>query len=385
MPCLNLNRIPYLVTYDPANPNMYYVEGASGITDRVGENFDYYYIQFSCHNSFRIYDINNIVPADIMHRIKHSDVYLVLDNALEPFLSSADSIYQHIVIKAGVPAKKIIFMSAVPTMFEHVKRVAETLGQELINVEWYVLFESMLQKAAQRQPLLTLQSKEYTKKFLNLNRRWRLHRPLLMILLQDRGLLDHGFISFGKADCPGHDWDSMWPAILGTHKDDQELIEIVKRNESIKELPPMYLDTTDLVTNRAEHQTSTDKYYTDTYFSVVNETTYHTTDQMCGVPFLSEKIFKAIAYSHPFILVSYPNSLQYLKKLGYKTFDRVIDESYDTETNDAKRLIMIADEIKRLSNLSMPDLEIFLHESKKVCSHNFGILKYKMSFIHPMN
>lgn len=385
MPCLNLNRIPYLVTYDPSNPNIHYVENASGIVDRVGESFDYYYIQFSCHNSFRLFNVNEIVPADIMYRIKHGDAYLVLDNALEPFLSSADSIYKNVVIEAGVPAKKIIFMSAVPNMFEHVQNLAAKLNQDLINVEWYVLFESMLQKAAQRQPLLTLQSKEYTKKFLNLNRRWRLHRPLLMVLLQDRGLLDQGFISFGQADCPGHDWNSMWPAMIDAHKDDAELIEIIKRNESIKELPPMYLDTTDLVTNRAEHQTSTDKYYTNTYFSVVNETTYHTTDPMCGSPFLSEKIFKAIAYSHPFILVSYPNSLQYLKKLGYKTFDQVIDESYDAELNDAKRLIMIADEIKRLSNLSKPELGHFLHESKKVCSHNFGILKNKMSFIHPMN
>lgn len=385
MPCINLNNIPYLVTYNPDRPEMHFVESASGITDRLNEQFEYYYIQFSCHNSFRIYNVNDIVPADIMHRIRHGDVYLVLDNALEPFLLSADSIYQHVVIEANVPANKIIFMSAVPSMFDYVKEVAAKLGQELIKVEWYVLFESMLQKAAQRQPLLTLQSKEYPKKFLNLNRRWRLHRPLLMILLQDRGLLDAGYISFGQADCPGHDWESIWPAILETHKNDPELIEIVNRNESIKHLPPMYLDTTDLITNRAEHQTSTDKYYTNTYFSVVNETTYHSTDCMCNAPFLSEKIFKAIAYSHPFILVSYPNSLQYLKKLGYKTFDRVIDERYDSEVNDARRLIMIVNEIERLSNLSGPELEHFLHESKKVCSHNFGILKSKMSFIHPMN
>lgn len=385
MSCLNPHNVPYLVTYNPDDPSIRYVEGSSGVINRTDVAFDYYYIQFSCHHSFRIYDVNTIVPADTMERIKHGDAYLVLDNALEPFLKSADSIYQHVVVGAGVPANKIIFMSSIPTMIDYVKTVAARFNQDMIKVEWYALFENMLHWTAQRPQLQTLQIKEYSKKFLCLNRRWRLHRPLMMILLHDLGLIDHGYISFGESDCPGHTWEGMWPMMLGLHKDDHELIEIIKRNEAVKSLPPLYLDTTDLVTNRAEHQDSTDRYYADSYFSIVNETTYHNVEHLQGVPFLSEKIFKAIAYSHPFILVSYPNSLQYLRRLGYKTFDGLIDESYDLETNDGKRLIMIANEVNRLCKLNHDELEHFLIESKKICDHNFGVLRTKKNFIHPMN
>lgn len=385
MSCLNPHNVPYLVTYNPDEPTIRYVEGSSGVVNRTDVSFDYYYIQFSCHHSFQIYNVNNIVPADIMERIKHGDTYLVLDNALEPFLKSADSIYQHVITDAGVPANKIIFMSSIPTMIDYVKIISARFNQDMIKIEWYALFENMLHWTAQRPQLQTLQVKEYPKKFLCLNRRWRLHRPLIMILLHDLGLIDHGYISFGESDCPGHTWEGMWPMMLGLHKDDHELIEIIKRNEAVKRLPPLYLDTTDLVTNRAEHQDSTDRYYTDSYFSIVNETTYHNIEHLQGVPFLSEKIFKAIAYSHPFILVSYPNSLQYLKRLGYKTFAGLIDESYDLETNDGKRLIMIANEVKRLCNLNHGQLEHFLIESKKICDYNFGVLRTKKNFIHPMN
>lgn len=385
MACINPNNVPYLVTYDPNNPALRYVNGSSGVVNRTNVDFEYYYIQFSCHHSFRIYNVNDIVPADVMHEIKHGDIYLVLDNALEPFLKSADSIYQHVVVGAGVPANKIIFMSAIPTMFDYVKQVATRFNQDMIKVEWYVLFENMLHWTAQRPQLQTLRLKPYPKKFLNLNRRWRPHRPLLMILLKDRNLLNQGYVSFGESDCPGHDWRSMWPMLLQLHKEDHELTEIVNRNEDIKNMGSLYLDTTDLITNRADHQDSTDQYYTNTYFSVVNETTYHNVDYLQGVPFLSEKVFKAIAYSHPFILVTYPNSLQYLKQLGYKTFDGLIDERYDLETNDANRLIMIANEIERLCNLSPTELTHFLIEAKKICTHNFDVLRTKKDFIHPMN
>lgn len=385
MTCLNLYKAPYLKTYDPNHPRIDINKGSSGIEMRNNDKFDYFYIQFSCHNSFRIYNINDIVPAPIMEKIKHGDVYLVLDNSLEPFLNSADSIYHHIVIAAGVPAKKIIFMSSIPTMIDYVKILAKKLNQDIIKVEWSVLFEYMLQQVTFRNKLPTLQIKQYPKKFLNLNRRWRPHRPLLMVLMQDRTLIDKGHISFGVSDCPGYNWSGIWPMILGIHRLDPEIIEIINRNESIKNLPPLYLDTQDLVTNRADHQDSTNRYYTETYFSVVSETTFHSLDHLNGVPFFSEKIFKAIAYGHPFVLVTYPNSLQYLKKLGYKTFDGLIDERYDLEVNDAKRLIMIVDEIKRLCELSQEELTHFLIEAKKICDHNFEVLRAKKVFIHPMN
>lgn len=388
MACLNNKNFPYIVTYDPENPQLLMVEGASGVSARIGESFDYYYIQFSCVNSFRIYDIENIIPTEILAKIKNNEVFLVLDNSLECFLDAADGIYHNLIATGKIPATQVIFMSSAPTMIDHVRSLSKQLNLEEIKVEWYTLFEHQLWDVISHQlttPLNTLEIKKYEKKFINFNRRWRLHRPLMMILLKDKNLLDKGFISFGRSDGPKDNWNHKWPELLNYYRNDKQMLEIFDRNQDIKNLPMMYLDTTDLVTNRAEQTDSTDRYYLDTYFSIVNETTYHTSIGYDGIPFLSEKIFKCIAMKHPFIIVSAPNSLRYLKKLGYQTFENIIDESYDLELDDGVRALKIIKEIEKLVNLSDEQLSNFLVEAKKVCDYNYNILKSKKKFIRRMN
>ena len=387
MPCIN-DTIYYLVTYDPYDPQLITIDGSTGIQARNKDSFDYYYIQFSCHNSFRIFDIEKIIPADILSKIKNKEIFLVLDNGLEPFLKSADGIYHNLILNGKIPARQIIFMSSVPTMYQHVKFLSEQLNQEEINVEWYSMFEYQLCDVITNQlktPLETLQIKRYEKKFINFNRRWRLHRPLMLILLNDKKLLNDGYISFGKSDFVNDTWESRWNELLRYYTNNKLILDILDNNKEVKNFPLMYLDTDDLVTNRAEQTDSTNSYYLNSYFSLVNETTFHTKAGYDSVPFFSEKIFKCIAMKHPFIIVTVPNSLKYLKELGYKTFDNIIDESYDQEIDDALRAIKIANEVERLCNLDEQKLENFLIESRKICDYNYNVMKKKTTFIRKMN
>ena len=388
MTCINSNRIPYLVAYDPNNAKLHIVESSAGISARNNPEFDYWYCQISCHNSFSCFNINDIMSPEVMQRIKNKELFLVVDNGLEPFLRSADGIYHNLVIKENIPAEQIIIMSSVPTMIDHVKQLARELQQPEIKVEWFSLFEwSLRDYVLHSNHLLpqTLERKNYNKKFINFNRRWRLHRPLLVMILRDRDLIKHGYVSLGESDLPGGNWERKINELQRYYKDAPQILEIINRNHDIVDMPNLYLDTIDLVTNRAEQTDSTNSYYSDSYFSVITETTYHTDSGHDGVPFLSEKVFKAVAMKHPFILVTAPNTLQYLKKLGYKTFSSIIDESYDTELNDAARIIKIADEIQRLCNLSETELDSFLESARQICSYNHKILKYQRNTIHRMN
>jgi hypothetical protein len=54
--------------------------------------------------------------------------------------------------------------------------------------------------------------------------------------------------------------------------------------------------------------------------------------------FVSEKIFKPLAYSHPLIVYGTPGTLDYLHELGFETFGHVIDQSYDLDTDATARL-----------------------------------------------
>ena len=76
-------------------------------------------------------------------------------------------------------------------------------------------------------------------------------------------------------------------------------------------------------------------HYTDAYCNIVLETHYDA-DQSSGA-FLTEKTFKPIKYGQPFVIVGAPGSLAALRKLGYRTFDHAIDNSYDLLENNTQR------------------------------------------------
>jgi hypothetical protein len=73
-------------------------------------------------------------------------------------------------------------------------------------------------------------------------------------------------------------------------------------------------------------------WYAKTCFSLVSES-------FVGAElFVSEKIFKPLAYSHPLIVYGTPGTLDYLHELGFETFGHVIDQSYDLDTDATARL-----------------------------------------------
>ena len=67
---------------------------------------------------------------------------------------------------------------------------------------------------------------------------------------------------------------------------------------------------------------------------------------------LTEKIFRPICLSMPFLLVSTQGSLAYLKSYGFQTFGDFWDESYDEESDDLRRIEKIAKVVRALHDLS---------------------------------
>ena len=66
---------------------------------------------------------------------------------------------------------------------------------------------------------------------------------------------------------------------------------------------------------------------------------------------LTEKSLRPIACGKPFVLMATPGSLQYLRQYGFKTFDGLIDETYDSIQNPRQRLQAVIAEMKRISGL----------------------------------
>jgi len=85
---------------------------------------------------------------------------------------------------------------------------------------------------------------------------------------------------------------------------------------------------------------------------------------------LSEKILIPIVNKRPFILSAPPYSLKYLKSLGFKTFDKYWDESYDQEENHEKRLVKILELIDYIDSFSINELQDLYKEIINICEFN---------------
>lgn len=71
--------------------------------------------------------------------------------------------------------------------------------------------------------------------------------------------------------------------------------------------------------------------------------------------FLSEKSFKPFASGQPFVMWGDVYTVNALRESGYDTYDQWINHSYDTETDNAKRLQMVIKEVERLCAITESD------------------------------
>lgn len=114
------------------------------------------------------------------------------------------------------------------------------------------------------------------------------------------------------------------------------------------------------------------KLYNKAYCEFLFETEL---DSPSGEVFLSEKLNKPLKYLYPFVFVGEPNSLEIIHNLGFKTFDKWWDESYDNEPDDWKRLQMIIDLVLKLSDYDEKDLLHMYQDMKKTLQHNMDLIE----------
>lgn len=89
-------------------------------------------------------------------------------------------------------------------------------------------------------------------------------------------------------------------------------------------------------------------WYDHTAFSVVAESYMRNTiDGGAMITEVSEKIFKPLAYRHPYIVAGSAYTLQYLHSRGFESYSTWFDESYDTIRDDRARLARVCTEIDR--------------------------------------
>ncbi len=106
--------------------------------------------------------------------------------------------------------------------------------------------------------------------------------------------------------------------------------------------------------------------YNQTAYSVVCETNFHN-----SYSFNTEKIVKPILGERLFVMFSSQHYLKNLRSLGFKTFDGIINETYDTVADTQQRWIMACEQMTYLFN--SPQEEI-LAKVKPITEHNRRVM-----------
>lgn len=101
---------------------------------------------------------------------------------------------------------------------------------------------------------------------------------------------------------------------------------------------------------------------------------------------VTEKVCKPMVNFLPFLFVSFHGALAWLRHLGFKTFSPFIDESYDDEPDESKRVQMIYNEIKRLCSMSKEELHNWYWQMEDILLHNRNhLLEFHKNDIHAVN
>lgn len=105
--------------------------------------------------------------------------------------------------------------------------------------------------------------------------------------------------------------------------------------------------------------------YNDTYYSIVAETHY-TNDYVM----LTEKTAKPLIAKRLFVMFAGLGYLAHLHRLGFQTFDSIIDESYDLEIDDTARWTKAFDQVQYLCGQSH---EMVLQKIQPILDYNYNL------------
>ena len=209
-------------------------------------------------------------------------------------------------------------------------------------------------------------------KFICLNRRPHVHRLMLASLLQSSK--NQGILTC----CKDTDNGDMQYYERSIELAQEHYPDILKRcgPKFFKQLPMVYDDGINAADDNPTIDNKPDKFF-NSWLHIVTETY-----GINGQTFFSEKIFKPMIYWQPFILVGAQHDLKNLRSLGYKTFDGIIDESYDTVENNQERLLITVKEIRRIISMNDKQLEKLYLDCHEILTHNHFHWYYRQFNIH---
>ena len=203
--------------------------------------------------------------------------------------------------------------------------------------------------------------KNYNYDFVSYNRiihHDRSYRIYFVSLLKELGLLEHGQVSFNVTDNGFDDWQEEVAnnnTKLSEHARNHAETHLINVNKLIIDSPELPGSASADIPRGV-----------NALWHIVTETVFYYPKLH-----LTEKIFKPIVSKQPFMLLAAPGNLAYLRNYGFKTFDGIIDESYDLIHDNDQRTEAVVQQIAWYCALSAEEKQTVIEAIAPIVEYNF--------------
>jgi len=231
---------------------------------------------------------------------------------------------------------------------------------------------------------------DFTKRFICMNWRWAPHRHMMaMFMSQQDSYLSWYFRTdmYNIGQTPWYDlfeWGKKYPEMFAfllrglrdLNRNSPYNLDL-KITEATTIMHPyfrQYNPTNNTIYNiKEKHENNIEKFYRDVFCDVVNETRFAQPTAN-----YSEKVYNALFYKKPFIMVGPPKTLEYMRQEGFKTFSDFWDESYDDITDHEQRLFAIYKLIDSINKKPIEELRLIYQQMIPILNYNYDLLQQKV-------
>jgi len=197
----------------------------------------------------------------------------------------------------------------------------------------YMCSDELLYRHRNRSMPTVYHEQARTKNFTALVRTHKLWRAYTMAKLWSKGLHEHGYFGYNISETGDEDTSIIDIENFGSLK---------HHTEFFLKLAPFHCDllTAD---EHADMKWTVGLHHSDAYFNFVIES------ELTGPVRLTEKVFKPIKNCQPFVVAGAYGSIKQLREMGYRTFDSVVDHTYDTIEDPTLRWEAVTNEMCRIA------------------------------------
>lgn len=339
-------HLPFAITDTPTDQYLYPIRSDMLITYPSNTDLNELLINFSF-----------TIPANVLADVKCNKCKILIDNSIETYdiiVAEHDSTINQIILrtisKYNLRKTDVILVTgnyksvSSDNYLVAIKNWADTLVPPCSKLFFENQKQLILSRSIRPKNIVTFMRKE------------RLFRFHLAKFIYDNKLREHNIVTFGK-NVSQYYWDS------NSKQFDEEFINSLPWQYDVDVRPgPKGMDH--LLAKSNEEITA----YTETYINCVAERSMRYLNYELDI---SEKIFKPIAFLQPFFVFGQPETLEHMKSMGFKTFSKWWDESYDCMTFESIRFKMLTALYKKLTLASKHELAEIMYQAWPVLEHNY--------------